>query len=1015
MNDIRGSIWRKWDLHVHTPCSIVQEYGGNTDHTWEKYISALEGLPPEIKVLGINDYIFIDGYRKVRKAKVSGRLENIDLILPVIELRLSKFGGTDSHLSRVNLHIIFSDEVDPDIIEEHFLRALPNVYHLEPKYSEFQKKWKALATRKSLQDLGKMIIESVPASEGKKFRAPLIEGFNSINFEIKDIREKLSSHYFERKHLTAVGKTEWWNIKWNDKSIAEKKDIINGVDLVFVSAASPGDYEKAKKSLTKAKVNNRLLDCSDAHDFSTSTHKDKLGNCFTWIKSDTTFEGLKLVLVEPEERIFIGDEPQLFKEVRKSLTRYVKSIKIRKNKKSKLTEKWFDCELPMNHGLVAIIGNRGSGKSALADIIGLLGNSRNYDRFSFLNNDKFLKPPEEKGKYFSGTLVWESDEIDERTLSSLPNADDVEKVKYIPQDYFESICNELGDIEEIEFDKELKDVIFSHVKSVDRLGQKSIGELISYKTAEIIESISVTRDQLTEINNKILKLEAQSEESYKLQLHSKLKAKNSELTSYDKSKPAKVEKPKKPETGSSSALKKLKKKKDELTKRKGDKERELDETVSRISELEKLQGKLQILEDHFVNFTHEIEETITSLGLTIGDIVTLDIDYSPIEKYLKIAKSKEKQLRASLDEKIEKSLPSQLDMIAKNIKGEIEKLDEATKLYDQYLEQLNEWEGRRSELIGDKGKTESIKNLEFQISELEKIPAAIKELRSARLSNARSIYRKIKQYSKILAELFSPLQEFFDSHEEISKKLDLRFDVSIVNAGFQERFFEFINRNVSGSFIGISSGRKLLGDLMEHHDLNKETRMLAFADEVVNHLQFNMSSGKKEKVRVQDQLKKGKHTNDLYNFIYGFEYLQPRYVLKLGNMELSQLSPGQRGALLIIFYLLIDQDRKPLIIDQPEHNLDNETVTDLLVPAIREAKSRRQLFLVTHNPILAVVCNADQIICASLDIEKNHSLSYMAGAIENPTINRRIVDVLEGTMIAFDNRGEKYLQEFFTR
>ncbi|MEM5640440.1 hypothetical protein AAHH71_26210 [Bacillus toyonensis] len=70
MNDVRGSLWRKWDLHVHTPESLVHQYNcAAEDDVWEKYISDLERLPPEIKVIGINDYIFLDGYIKVLEYK----------------------------------------------------------------------------------------------------------------------------------------------------------------------------------------------------------------------------------------------------------------------------------------------------------------------------------------------------------------------------------------------------------------------------------------------------------------------------------------------------------------------------------------------------------------------------------------------------------------------------------------------------------------------------------------------------------------------------------------------------------------------------------------------------------------------------------------------------------------------------------------------------------------------------------------------------------------------------------
>lgn len=67
----RGSEWRKWDLHVHTPCSIVNNYKGGDD-SWERFILDLESLPKDIKVLGINDYIFLDGYQKVLEYKKRG-------------------------------------------------------------------------------------------------------------------------------------------------------------------------------------------------------------------------------------------------------------------------------------------------------------------------------------------------------------------------------------------------------------------------------------------------------------------------------------------------------------------------------------------------------------------------------------------------------------------------------------------------------------------------------------------------------------------------------------------------------------------------------------------------------------------------------------------------------------------------------------------------------------------------------------------------------------------------------
>ena len=161
-------------------------------------------------------------------------------------------------------------------------------------------------------------------------------------------------------------------------------------------------------------------------------------------------------------------------------------------------------------------------------------------------------------------------------------------------------------------------------------------------------------------------------------------------------------------------------------------------------------------------------------------------------------------------------------------------------------------------------------------------------------------------------------------------------------------------------------------------------------------------------MRVVDQLRKGKSVEALYDLIFSLDYLKPRYALRMGDKELQQLSPGERGTLLLVFYLLLDKDDIPLVIDQPEENLDNQTVYELLVPCMKEAKQRRQVFIVTHNPNLAVVCDAEQIVRADLDKKANSRMNYLSGAIENLEINKAIVDILEGTMPAFANRDSKY-------
>jgi ABC-type lipoprotein export system ATPase subunit len=375
MNGQRGSIWRKWDLHVHTPDSLVHHYGGAD--AWDKFIESLSKLPPEFKVLGINDYIFLDGYKKVVAAKAAGKLPNIDLLLPVIELRLDKFGGSKSGLSRVNFHVIFSNEIAPEIIESQFLSALCSKYVLTPMYDRLRTsgQWAAVPTRKSIEDLGRLIIESVPPEEREKFHSPIIEGFNNLCLSLSSVQDVLRSHYFDGKTLTAVGKTEWADIKWNDQSIADKKTIINGADLVFISSATAEEWANAQKSLKDAGVNDRLLDCSDAHHYADSANKDRLAKCFTWIKADPTFEGLRQTLYEPLSRVAVSTERPLepLHTIRNVIFNFPDDTKLVNEVANEKQPNLFcfrgRTEITFSPYLTCLIGGRGSGKSTLLNLI----------------------------------------------------------------------------------------------------------------------------------------------------------------------------------------------------------------------------------------------------------------------------------------------------------------------------------------------------------------------------------------------------------------------------------------------------------------------------------------------------------------------------------------------------------------------------------------------------------------------------------------------------------------------
>jgi hypothetical protein len=271
------------------------------------------------------------------------------------------------------------------------------------------------------------------------------------------------------------------------------------------------------------------------------------------------------------------------------------------------------------------------------------------------------------------------------------------------------------------------------------------------------------------------------------------------------------------------------------------------------------------------------------------------------------------------------------------------------------------------------------------------------------------MHKCISSIRDVYAELFAPVQKLIEDSIIIKEGFKLSFVSSIVQRGFGREFFDrFISQGVNGSFCGKEAGEQRLTEILEDCDFNDPKQAIAFVQTIENHLTADVRFGAKPSMHVSGQLRKHATVRDLYDFLWSFGYLIPEYSLKLDGKDLTQLSPGERGALLLVFYLLVDKSDRPILVDQPEENLDNQTIYHLLIPVIRAVKKRRQIIMVTHNPNIAVVCDAEQIIYASIDRAKGNRITYASGAIEDPVINKHVLDVLEGTRPAFDNRDAKY-------
>ncbi len=1004
-----GSQWNKWDLHVHTPHSIEQHYGNPEDtETWDNYLADLEALPKEFKVIGVNDYIFLDGYKRLQQEKIKGRLANIDRLLPVVELRLDKFGGAAEPLSRINFHIIFSDEVSAENIEKQFLMAIRTNYALSNETV-----WNESLTRESLERLGKLIIDATPAEKSATLKSPLRVAFSNLCLPIEQVTHALGASCFAGNYLTAVGKIEWENLRW-DQFAAEKQTLINPRDIVFSAPADPASILRSRDSLKRQQVNSNILDCSDAHHLSSSTEINRIGKCFTWIKADTTFEGLRHALVEYEQRVYIGECPPKLEVVRTEPTRFIQSISIRKKEGVDFSEKWFDQEIPLNVDLVALIGNKGSGKSALTDVAGLLGNSGNEDNYSFLNKDKFRHPTDNKAQHFTASMKWASGSEARKDLTDSARPGELSTVRYIPQSYFEKVCTDVAAGKETEFHRELKSVIFSHV--TESFGKTSLDELIAYRTEEIKKAIGIRTAELHELNKKIVASEEALKPENKQILLAQLSAKEGELRALDTAKPADAIEP---QTETDPAAITAKANLDKLEKSLAVIEKSIQETEAKLrrngilqESAKKVLQSLANLKRQIESGCHEIEPLLRDLDIESSAVLKIDIQTAPVQAGLRNLEKESVALRAHIGASDSTGLKLYRANVGKEIAEAKALMGEPAKKYQAALAAIKDWETRRNAIIGNVETAGTTTELKKRIASLGTIPAQLTDGRRKRSECCRGIFQEIVRLKGLYADLYKPVQDFIAAHPLVQNKLQLRFQVRIVDSGFSDRFFDVVAQNVRGSFR--NNGPKVVQDILEHTNLDNEDAVIKFVEKVNELLHTDTNAKEPTALAVSTQVKaKKKNPADvvleLYDDIFALSYLRPQFTLMAGDVDISMLSPGERGSLLLVFYLLVDKSKCPIIIDQPEENLDNKTVAELLVPCLWEAKKNRQVIIVTHNPNLAVVADAEQIIIATHKKKEGNEVRYHAGAIENPEINDALLDILEGTEPAFNNRRKKYL------
>ena len=932
-----GSKWGRWDLHIHTASSYDAYKGSDSDNLLvEKW------RENNLVAVAITDHVTIDSNRISNLTELASGIT----VFPGVELRCDK--GTK------NLHIII---IFPNGDKK-------NLENLSNKFDVFT------------QDEGK---PSGIKSE-KNWKEVIYWDFEKIIEFAKKNNGIISIHAGKSKNGLEG------EIPNTNKFLQEiKKEIAGKVDILEINNTK--EFDSYQEIIFKKIGRKPLVICSDNHDPRDYKIKEKL-----WIKSNPTFNGLKQVLYHPEERIYIGDTPPLLDNLIKNKKNYIKNINIKKIEDSKNSETWFTLETPisLNAGLNAIIGSKGSGKSALSDIIAHACGSKTMEEASFLNEKRFRKSPEKYASDYECELKWEDEKINNSNLGEKSQIQ-VEEAQYLPQKYIETVCNELDN----QFQDEINDVIFSYIELNEKGNATNLKELIDIKSSEIRNQIKRIKIELDEINQEIIKLEDKEMKDYKENIENNLKKLEEDYKRHDNNKPKEVLQPEISED--TTGVMEIK----NLTKTINEKKAEQERIELKITGFNNQKNKIH----NFNIYIENIEKEINKMNKIIKEYEIEDslkeeflISYTPSIEKIK-TKIKEINSEKTINLDIESKLKEEIEELEIQKNNLISKSNKEEKEYQKYLKDIEEWEKEKKRIKGSPQLENSIEYYEKEKNYINnQLSDDLEKKNNERTQKVKEIFENIEKIVEIYKNIYYPIEiKLEEIIGKLKEKIEFSSDIKLIETDFAQKLFKFISAKVESDFKGKDDGYNKMKKNIEEVNFNSFESINTFISKVISGIKKN-----------KDKLKSVVNDREaFYKKLTNLDYINVEYSLKMGGRSLKELSPGERGILLLVFYLALNKNEIPLIIDQPEDNLDNESVFDKLVPCILEAKKRRQVIIVTHNPNIAIACDAEQIIHCSIDKNTNQ-ITYSSGSIEEKEIRKKLINILEGTKPAFLLRELKY-------
>lgn len=981
----RGSEWRRWDPHIHAPGTILNNQFRGQD-PWATYLAALEGATPEIEAIGVTDYYVTDTYEEVLKHKAAGRLPSVSLIFPNIELRLDVAAKTGF----VNVHLLVSPE-DPDHLAE--LRRILTRLQFHAFNDRFD------CTREELIKLGKRADPSM-----KDDRKALSHGATQFKVNFDQLRKVIQESQWAKENiLVAVAGAEGDGTSGIRQAAdaTVRQEIEKFAHIIFSSSSAQREFWLGHRHVTPEQLRERYDGCKPCLHGSDSHSHANIGqpfdNRFSWIKGALEFDALRQACIDPESRAYVGERSPPSAMPSQVITHVGID-----------DAAWaVESSIPLNSGLVAIIGARGSGKTALADIIAAGCDAIAPATWTAdeSNNPSFLVRARSLVGEASATLTWGNGETVSRALDGRDANGDTAfpRARYLSQQFVEELCSSNGVSDGLI--EEIERVVFESHDQAAIEWAVDFAELREQETIRFRQSREREAEAIADISERIAtEIE---KEALVASLTGQVAQKNKQIGDHIADRAKLVVKGTEAQvarhTQLSEAAQKLRNQVQALAS-----QRRSFVTLSDEVRSMRATGAPELLRQAQARHSNSglsAEQWDEFLLVYKGEVDTSLASYvswadAEISKLNGVSSRAGDPNVAIIPDKADLATLPLAPIVAEMAR--LEKLFSADKLIrDQYTALTNRIAQENS----------ALKTLEVRLADAQNAATRKKQLQVERDAAYGRVFDAIISEQNVLESLYAPLMKRLAASSGTLRKLGFSVQrIADVNSWGEFAEEELLDRRKAGPFYGrgslIAAATKSLKQVWETGSAAEvQAAMSGFMNEYLRDLLSHAPHAPANQIEYRAWAKQFAH------WLFGTDHIAVRYEIAYDGIDIRKLSPGTRGIVLLLLYLALDDtDDRPLIIDQPEENLDPKSVFDELVGLFIAAKKRRQVIMVTHNANLVINTDADQIIIAEAGPHASGGLppiSYTAGGLETDAIRKAVCSILEGGESAFRERARR--------